>query len=115
MNRLLAQAIHNPVIDQALGGEGTLGELALAELMARLFRTLVVVGGLALLLYLAWGGINWITAGGDKAKVEDARNKITNAVMGMAILVATVAIAIFLSGAFGFNLLNPELPTGTPP
>jgi hypothetical protein len=35
--------------------------------------------------------------------------------MGMAILVATVAIAIFLSGAFGFNLLNPELPTGTPP
>jgi arginine exporter protein ArgO len=103
--------IHNSVIDALLGGDpNTTGGDALAELMARLFRTIVVVGGLALLLYLAWGGINWITAGGDKQKVEDAKSKITNAIMGMAILVATIAVAAFLSYTFGFDLLNPQFP-----
>lgn len=99
--------ITNPVLDDLIGaGEG---DAAVAELMARLFRTIVVVGGLALLLYLAWGGINWIMAGGDKAKIDEAKDRITNAVIGMIILVGTVAIAIFLSEVFGFDLLNPEL------
>lgn len=106
---LLAQVpIHNPVLDPSLG-DGP-GGTALAEIMARLFRTLMIVGGLALLLYLAWGGIGWITAGGDKAKLDLAKDRITNAVIGMGVLVAVIAVALFLSEVFGFNLLNPVLP-----
>ena len=110
MNDLLAQAsetgpIINPVIEAILGSGR--GDLAISELMARLYRTIVIVGALALLLYMAWGGISWITGGNDEAKVEQAKNRITNAVIGMAVLVAVVAIAIFLSWVFGFNILNP--------
>lgn len=99
--------IRNPVIEAILGSGP--GDVALAELMARLFRAVVIVGAIALLLYLAWGGLNWIMAGGDKTKVEEAKNRITNAIIGMAVLVSTIAIAIFLSAVFGINLLNPEL------
>lgn len=99
--------ICNPVIEAVIGcGDG--GQ-ALAILLARLFRIVMVVGGLALLLFFAWGGLSWITAGGDKDKVEQARNRITNAIVGMAVLVATIAVAIVLSWLFGFNLLNPNL------
>ena len=108
INVLLAQnGITNPAISTQLGsGEGG---LALGIIMARLFRTAVVVGGLALLLYLAWGGLNWITAGGDTKKVDAAKAQITNGIMGMAILVATIAVAAFLSGVFGLDLLRPVL------
>jgi ABC-type dipeptide/oligopeptide/nickel transport system permease subunit len=107
--------ICNPVLNAILGGSsGTEcgntfdGGNALAELMARLFRTILVVGGLALLLYLAWGGLSWVTAGGDKGKVEQAKDRITNAIMGMAVLAATIAIAVFLQYTFGFDLLAPS-------
>ena len=100
-------AITNPVVDSLLG-QGD-GGSAMAILIARLFATVVMVGGLALLLFFTLGGISWITAGNDQAKVEKARNQITNAIVGMGVLVATVAVALLLSGVFGFNLLNPRL------
>lgn len=109
--------ICNPALESIIGGCGPnpSGGLALGVLMARLYRATVVVGGLALLLYLAWGGISWITAGGDKAKVEEAQHKITNAVMGMAFLVAVIAIAALLKWALGIDLLNPTLNFNTTP
>lgn len=104
--------ICNPVLESVIGCN-TSGGAALAILMARLFRILMVLGGLAMLLFFAWGGINWITAGGDKGKVEEAKNRLSNAVIGMIALTATVAIALLLEFVFGFNLLNPTLPGPT--
>ena len=85
------------------------GGAALGLLMARLFRTFIIIGALALLLYLVWGGLSWITAGGDEKKLEDARNRITNAIIGMIVLVATAAIAAFVGNAVGIDVLNPTL------
>lgn len=84
---------------------------SLAILMAVLFRTTTLIGGLALFLYFAWGGIEWLTAGGDKDKVEKARNRLTNAAIGLAILMGTIAISILLSEIFQFDILNPIIPT----
>src|SRR3989344_9075786 len=109
MFTLIAQ-ITNPVLNPKVGANQNGGE-AVALTMANLFRTITMVGGLALLLYMALGGINWITAGGDKSKVEDAKNKLTSAAVGMAILVAVIAVAAFLSEVFGYDLLNPVIPT----
>lgn len=103
--------ICNPILEPLIGGcNETSGGIALAVLIARLYRAALIAGGLALLLYIAWGGISWITAGGDKAKVEEAQNRIKNAIIGMTALVATVAIAIFLSSVFGFDILDPTVP-----
>ena len=38
-----------------------------------LWQTLIIVGGLAFLLYFLMGGIEWITAGGDKGKIEESK------------------------------------------
>ena len=103
-----------PLCNQAVdpfGGCGSLtdGGQIIADLMARLYRSVLLVGGLAVLLYLAWGGISWITAGGDKGKVEEAKARITDAIMGIAFLVAVVAIVTLLQWALGYNFLNPTL------
>ncbi|MEP7167329.1 MAG: hypothetical protein ABI758_05090 [Candidatus Woesebacteria bacterium] len=63
----------------------------------------LVVGTLAVLLYLLMGGFNWITAGGDKSKIETARSEITQAIIGLAILASVFAIFRLLLGFFGLG------------
>jgi hypothetical protein len=51
------------------------------------------------------GGWNWITSGGDKAKLEGARNRITHAAVGLIIVVAGWAILAVAGQLFGYNIL----------
>jgi len=53
---------------------------------------IMAIGALLVFVYLIWGGIDWITSGGDKGKTENARNKITAAIIGLIILAAAYAI-----------------------
>ncbi len=103
-SRLLA-AIQNPAITKYNGGDGGQN---LGQLIGDLYRACVMLGGIALLLYLAWGGLNWITAAGDEKKVEVAKDRITHAFIGMGVLVGTAAIANLAGKLFGMDLLNPS-------
>lgn len=66
-----------------------------------------VIAVLLVFLYIVWGGITWITSGGDKGKTEEARNRITAAVVGLIILLASFAILQlvlrFFTGGSGIN------------
>ena len=79
-----------------------------------LWRAIISVGGLMVLIYFLWGGIEWITAGGDTAKVQKARDRITQSIIGLVILVASFVIIGFISELFfgsDFNLLEITIPT----
>ena len=58
---------------------------------------------------LVWGGIQWIMSGGDKAKTEEARNRITAALVGLAIVASAWAIMKLVEYFFGLNIQNPEI------
>lgn len=79
--------------------------------IATLWQTLIIVGGLAFILYFLWGGLNWIMAGGDKSKLEESKAKITQGLIGLALLAASYVIIRFLESAIGLNLLNINWPT----
>ena len=53
--------------------------------------------------YLVWGGIQWITSGGDKTKYEEARNKITAALVGLAIIALAYLILRLAIHFLGFT------------
>lgn len=82
----------------------------LAFYIAQLWKTVVIVGGLAFLIYLLWGGIQWITAGGDKGKLEEAQHKIYNSLVGLGVLVASYAFVRLVGGVANINLLAPIFP-----
>lgn len=82
-----------------------------AVTMATLWQTIIVVGGLAFLMYFLYGGLQWIMAGGDKGKLEEAKGKITQGLVGLAILAASFVIIKFLQSALGLDLLNIKWPT----
>lgn len=62
------------------------------ELFNDILRIVLAIAALLVFFYLIWGGIEWITSGGDKGKTEKARDKITAAIIGLIILAAAWAI-----------------------
>lgn len=74
-----------------------------------IFITMILQGIMALaallvLLELIIGGLNWINSGGEKGKLESARQKITGAIIGIIVLASTVAIFNVLQRILGFDL-----------
>lgn len=51
------------------------------------------------------GGFNWITSGGDKGKLTQARDRITNAFIGLIIVVAGWAILALTGKVLGLDTL----------
>lgn len=63
-----------------------------SELMSFMVRFFFVMAGLAALFYMLWGAFSWVISGGESEAVEKARGKITSAIIGMLVIVATLAI-----------------------
>ncbi|MDO8435094.1 MAG: Ig-like domain-containing protein, partial [bacterium] len=65
----------------------------IAAKIIQLFLGFVAIVVLGLILY---GGYAWMTSQGDEEKVEEAKKILTNAVIGLVIIIASVAITQFI-------------------
>lgn len=64
--------------------------------------------GLLLLFYMLYAGFLWMTASGDSKKVEKAQAIITQAIIGLIIIVAAFAISNFVLGSLINVSQNPS-------
>lgn len=85
--------------------------------VSSVMSVILTVSALVTFLYLGWGGLNWIMAGGDKTKIEEARNRITNALIGLVVVAASWAIFSFINWYLGLNVIGEgtSSPTNTAP
>ncbi|MBI4080144.1 MAG: hypothetical protein HY430_00030 [Candidatus Levybacteria bacterium] len=60
----------------------------------------IVIAIIIALFYLIWGGIKWITSGGDKEKVSTARNQIISVVVGLILVFLSWFIINFILQVF---------------
>ncbi len=108
-----AQGLTNPAVPglqtiaPEAGNAGVRGASILGFYIALMIQTALALGALAVLLYMFLGAIGWITAGGDSGKIEKARDRIIQSVIGLAVLFSVVAIAGFVGPIFGMDLLSP--------
>jgi hypothetical protein len=68
----------------------------LETLIGNIISTVLGFLGVILLGYIIWAGFLWMTAGGDKTKVERSISMIRNAIIGLIIIVAAYAITTFV-------------------
>jgi len=106
MKELLVQSINNPVL-------GNLGSINGVGFFQRLLPALIsgglIAGAVIFFIMLLIGAIQWITSGGNKAATEAARGRITNALVGLIILLSLFAIANLIGTFFGVNILRLNL------
>jgi len=99
----------NPPSDAYSQGSNTqAGALSNLELfISNIIGFITAIGGVFFVLYFVIGAFEWISSGGDKGKVEKARNRMMNGAIGLVILVASYAIIGLLGSFIGIDLLNP--------
>lgn len=100
--KMTSLAKHEPTIDwpQTPFGSQLDANTDLPNLVKYLFEWGVGLGGLAMFIALIIAGIQLITSVADPGKLNDAKERIKSAVIGLALLLSSWAI---------FNLINPNL------
>ncbi len=75
----------------------------IGSIISSLLNLVMLVAAILVFMYLIWGGIEWITSGGDKGQTEKARNKITAAIVGLIVLAASYALLQLALNLLGFS------------
>lgn len=74
--------------------------------IVRLSLDLLVLGALFIcLFYLVWGGINWLMSEGEKQRINQARQKIVYAILGLAV----VFVSFLIINAFYWFILGDKV------
>ncbi len=81
-----------------------------SKILNNLVGVFIAIGGLVFFFMLLFGGIRFMTAGGDPKNAESARKTITNAVIGLIIVVSAFLITTVLGELLGIDFLKPNIP-----
>ena len=78
-------------------------------------RTLSVVIGILTISAGIWfifqifaGAYQWLASGGEKQGIENARKRITNAIIGLFVVVASYLLIGLVGKVFGIDILVPS-------
>lgn len=91
---------------------GNIPTLGPGQLISFIINAFFGIAILAALIYLLWGGLNWILSGGDKDKIEAARSRIVAAIIGLVLVVLSYFILDFVLRVLGMcGISNFQIPT----
>ncbi|MCD8484395.1 hypothetical protein LRY65_00855 [Candidatus Woesebacteria bacterium] len=99
----LAQSVPQVTVDQ---DQANIKITDVGRLLSSAIGAALLISAILVFGYLILGGIQWITSGGDKGKTESARNKITAALVGLAIVASSYAIMQIIAYFFGINIFG---------
>ena len=94
---------------QPTGQFGPLADISLPQMVRSLLSLAMVIAAIVAFAFLIFGGITWITSGGDKQKTESARNTITAALVGLLIVFGSWAIIQLIQMFFNVSILQLNL------
>jgi hypothetical protein len=79
----------------------------MTSLIANILRVAYFLAALFFIIQVFLAGISWISAGGEPKSLEAARGRITNAIIGLVVVVAAFAISVVVTSAFNINIFDP--------
>lgn len=115
---LISQAyLVDPGVVDPYGGAETLAADAGYESQPSSDRLPIVIGsiiqialsflGVFFMILIIFSGFQWMSAGGNPETVGKAKSRITNAVIGLAIVLVAYGITWFITGTLTGNIITP--------
>ncbi len=83
---------------------------SLQTLFKNVVSAVVALAGVSLFVMLVIGGYNFLLSGGDQKKLEQARGTITNAVVGLIIIVCAYLILRVIEQFTGLTITKFSIP-----
>lgn len=79
---------------------------SIGQFIGAILSLLFIIAGILVFVYLVWGGLQWLTSGGDKGATQAARDRITAALVGLAIIAIAYAIVQLIQYFFGVQVVG---------
>lgn len=92
------------------GQFGVLNNLEPSNYVSFAIYALLGVAGVLAFIFLLLGGIQWITAGGDKESINKGRKKIIEALIGLAVVFSVYAVVAVINQLFAINIMQFNIP-----
>lgn len=95
---LLAQSLQLPgstpveiqgAIPTIAGGGGGYRFTTLGSIVGELIKYVFPLAGIIMFVFIVIAGFQWLSSAGDPKKLESARNRITYAILGFVLLIAS--------------------------
>ena len=67
---------------------------------AAILEIMLRIASIAALVYVVWGGIEFVTSQGEPDKTAKARHTVINALIGLVISIGAASIVSFVAGRF---------------
>jgi len=115
MHQLLAQAPTWGALEKAsadsVADVATIGSLT--TLIANIIRAIVAFSGVILFIMLIIGGMSFLFSGGDQKKLEKAKGTITNAFVGLVVLIGSYLVLLLIKQFTGIDVttFGIQIPT----
>lgn len=93
------------------GNVGISGATPVGVIIGNAIRIIMMVALIGVLAMLIVGAFQWIVSGGEKEKVASARGRITNALVGLAILGLAFVIVTVAGNLVGVNVFEIRIPS----
>lgn len=81
------------------------GLVAVTKTVSSIIGFMTIAAGIWFIFQFLVGGFFWMTSAGDKAKLHEARERLTNAFVGLIIVVASWAILALASQFLGVDFI----------
>lgn len=93
-----------PAIDKFGGPDlSKTGAVGIGKFLSNLIALIYTLAAIVLIFMLLWGAWDWITSEGDKEKLDSARKKIINALVGIILFAVAFAIIQVFGQFTGFT------------
>ena len=84
----------------------TVQTMDITVILNELVAYAIILAGFLSIVFLLWGGIQFIISGGKDDKVKAATGTIRNAIIGLLVTILSVSIINFISQLFRLSIIN---------
>lgn len=80
--------------------------IQIQQYIERIASFLIIVGVILAVIFIIWGGIMYMAAGGDQAKAGTAKTRIFNGIIGAAVVLGVGVILQTVAGLVARSFFN---------
>ncbi len=85
------------VAKDSIAGSGGLNTTnSVPQIVGNVIKVILGISGTVALIFIVWGGIQWMISKGEESKIASARKLMVSGMVGIAIIAAAYAITDFV-------------------
>ncbi|MCD4811021.1 pilin [bacterium] len=104
MNRIITKVYASTLSDTLNQVTELEGQSGVGDIVGTIVKIAMPLAGIVAILLIVGASLKMITSQGNPEKLNDAKEMITNAVVGLVFILLSVAILLLISNVFDLNI-----------